>query len=457
MAILLGRHHFFQWMTTGTLGRAPLSGGAPRPLLENVCDADITPDGKDLAIVRCGGDQQSLEFPIGKVLYRTGGWIDHPAISPAGDEVAFIDHPVAGDDRGYVALVNLSGKSNRLTPEWSAVKGLTWSRNTDELWFSAAVGGEAVAIRAVTRSRRERVLLTAPVDLMIRDINAQGQVLLVATRSASEIAIRRPGSTIDRVLDFGSSTGSIAGLSDDGSLMAVNYSGFGTGSDYLTYVVKTDSPDLVRLGDGDPSGISPDGKWILSFMLSAPGQIVLYPTGTGEVRKFDVGHVENTGIFCSWTRDSSQFLYTGAESGKPPRAYLVNAVTGTFRAVTPEGTTDNMITPDGRFVLARTAQGFAFYPVAGGAPEPARGLSARDYPVQWDSTGTRLYVWDRTFPAHVNLLDPKTGASKPWLTTMPPDPAGLLYANLFLTPDGKSYAYRYRRVLSTLYVTDGLR
>jgi hypothetical protein len=28
---------------------------------------------------------------------------------------------------------------------------------------------------------------------------------------------------------------------------------------------------------------------------------------------------------------------------------------------------------------------------------------------------------------------------------------------LFFTPDGKSYAYRYRRVLSTLYVADGLR
>ena len=160
-----------------------------------------------------------------------------------------------------------------------------------------------------------------------------------------------------------------------------------------------------------------------------------------------------------WSRARGQGsgLQTGAESRKPPRAYLVNAVTGTSRAVTPEGTTENMITPDGRFVLARSAQGFAFYPVAGGAPELARGLSAHDYPVQWDSTGTRLYAWDRTFPAHVNLLDPRTGTSRPWLETMPPDPAGLLYANFFLTPDGKSYAYRYRRVLSMLYVTDGLR
>ena len=104
-------------------------------------------------------------------------------------------------------------------------KGLMWSRKTHEVWFSASVGGEPVALYAVTRSRRQRVVLTAPMDLWIRDINAQGQVLLLATRSFSEIAIRRPGMTSDRVLDFGSGTGSIAGLSDDGTLMAVNYTG----------------------------------------------------------------------------------------------------------------------------------------------------------------------------------------------------------------------------------------
>jgi eukaryotic-like serine/threonine-protein kinase len=100
MAILLGRHNFSGWMTIGTLGRASLSGGAARPLLENIADADITADGKDLAVVRGGTGQQWLEFPIGKTLYRTSGWIDHPAISPTGDAVALIDHPIPGDDRG---------------------------------------------------------------------------------------------------------------------------------------------------------------------------------------------------------------------------------------------------------------------------------------------------------------------------------------------------------------------
>jgi hypothetical protein len=192
-------------------------------------------------------------------------------------------------------------------------------------------------------------------------------------------------------------------------------------------------------------------------MPSSPGKIVLYPTGTGEPRNFDVGPITNAGIFCSWTRDGKLFLYTGSESGKAPRAFLVDMASGKARPVTPEGTTDSLITPDGRSVLARNGQGFALYPVDGGTPQPVQGMSSHEYPVQWDASGSRLYVWDRTFPARVSLLDPRTGARKLFLETMPPDPAGLLYANLFITPDGKSYAYRYRRTLSTLFVADGIR
>jgi hypothetical protein len=294
-------------------------------------------------------------------------------------------------------------------------------------------------------------------DLWIRDINAQGQALLLASRSTSEIAIRRPGMTSDRVLDFGSGTGSIAGLSDDGTLMAVAYTGVGSGTDYLTYIVRTDSPELIRLGEGDPSGISPDGKWVVSFRPSSPGKIILYPTGTGEPRYFDVGPIVNAGIFGSWNRDGSRFAFTGAEEGKPPRAYVVDLASGKARPVTPEGTSDSLITPDGHFVLARNDRGFALYPVDGGSPQLVQGISAHEYPAQWDASGTKLYVWNRSFPAHVSLLDIRSGQRKQWLETVPPDPAGLLYATLYLTPDGKSYAYRYRRVLSTLYVSNGLR
>ena len=80
--------------------RAPLAGGAPRPVLEDVEWADWSPDGNSLAVVRNVGGRERLEYPIGKVLYETsGGWISYPRVSPKGNYVAFIDHANQGRRR----------------------------------------------------------------------------------------------------------------------------------------------------------------------------------------------------------------------------------------------------------------------------------------------------------------------------------------------------------------------
>ncbi len=55
MAILLGATTNG---TAGTLARVPLSGGAPREILENVNDADWSPDGATLAVSRNGRRQE---------------------------------------------------------------------------------------------------------------------------------------------------------------------------------------------------------------------------------------------------------------------------------------------------------------------------------------------------------------------------------------------------------------
>ena len=52
----------------GTLARVPLSGGAPREILENVNDADWSPDGTNLAVSRTVGGRNRIEYPIGTVL-----------------------------------------------------------------------------------------------------------------------------------------------------------------------------------------------------------------------------------------------------------------------------------------------------------------------------------------------------------------------------------------------------
>src|ERR1700732_590366 len=113
-------------------------GGAPRELLENVQYADWLPDGKGLAVVRSTRGEYSLEFPLGKTLYKTRGWISHLRVSPDGQSAAFIDHPLYGDDRGLIAVVDSRGHKEGLTPV-----------------FTSAWGGGVVAGRArnLVRSR----------------------------------------------------------------------------------------------------------------------------------------------------------------------------------------------------------------------------------------------------------------------------------------------------------------
>src|SRR5215468_8301889 len=84
LALSLGRHYTSGWESAGTLAQVPLDGTAAREILENVQEADWAPDGKSLAVVREVAGRYRLEFPIGKVLYETSGWISYPRVSRQG-------------------------------------------------------------------------------------------------------------------------------------------------------------------------------------------------------------------------------------------------------------------------------------------------------------------------------------------------------------------------------------
>jgi hypothetical protein len=124
MAVILKRHFLASWLQRGTLARMPLEGGAPRPILEDVYEADITRDGKDYAVVRRDRGQHRLEYPIGKVLFETPGWITDARISPDQSYVAFIEHPLLPDDRGDIVLADKEGHIHRLTPYYSTGRSL---------------------------------------------------------------------------------------------------------------------------------------------------------------------------------------------------------------------------------------------------------------------------------------------------------------------------------------------
>jgi hypothetical protein len=100
MALLL-KPQLTRWFVHRGTRPAPLAGGVPRELLEDVEDADWSADGRLLAVVHYVEDACRLEFPIGHVLYapKAPAWLSDIRVSPRGDLVAFVEHPQEGPAR----------------------------------------------------------------------------------------------------------------------------------------------------------------------------------------------------------------------------------------------------------------------------------------------------------------------------------------------------------------------
>src|SRR5262249_17777130 len=142
----------------------------------NIFSADWSADGR-LTVARVVAGEQQIEFPIGKVLYRSSGWLANVRISPRNDAIAFIEHPVRHDDAASVKVVDLAGNTRTVSGGWASAAGLAW-RNNAEVWFTATRDGSPQALWAVTTSGKVRTVGQAPGFLILRDIAANGAVLV---------------------------------------------------------------------------------------------------------------------------------------------------------------------------------------------------------------------------------------------------------------------------------------
>jgi hypothetical protein len=115
--------------------------------------------------------------------------------------------------------------------------------------------------------------------------------------------------------------------------------------------------------------------------------------------------------------------------------------------------------PDGsRFVARHVQAGYNIYRVDGGAPQPIPGLAGDDVPVEWSEDGRALFVGRRAGASwQVRRLDIATGQSKPWTEITPAQTAGLRLSGIYITPNGRFWLHSYGRLLTDLYVAEGLR
>jgi hypothetical protein len=454
---------------TGTLARAPFSGGDPRRLAERVAFADWSPDGKDLALARETDTVDQLEYPADRVLCTSGG-ISYLRVSPGGDRVAFIDSP-DNSLNGTIAVVDKSGRKTTLTEVIAGAAGLAWSASGNEIWFTAG-GNPGVAapggreLRAVTLDKRQRLILRAPFSMRLLDVAKDGRALVAFDRTSMRAFFRGEKDTADRELSWLDRT-AIQDLSNDGRKVVFTEQGDGVGVEGAqTYVRDTTGKPPQRLGPGF-AGFSLDERFVVGQTTGNPAEILVYPVEAGPPRTVRVEGVLLRNVW-NLLRDGKTAVIDGNEQGRGPRIWLADLAGARPLAISPEGVMalrPKPVSSDGTFVLG-TSGGLGVgsgstmaYPIAGGNPRPFKGLRDGEMVGGWSPDGQSCFAYlGHALPMKIYRVDGRTGARTLVHEILPADRAGRTFAFFAVTtPDGRAYAFTTNFSQSELHLIAGLK
>jgi hypothetical protein len=460
LAILLHPRSSVHYSRRGTLARVPSVGGVPRELLENTEYADWSPAG-ELAAVRVSGASRTLESPPGKVLFRTNGWISHPRFSFRGDRIAFLHHPVFGDDMGEVVVTDLQGQTRTLSRRWATTSGVAWSPDDSEVWFAAGPGPRNVLF-AVNLEGKAREIYRSLSGIRLEDVSRDGQVLLGNYSERSELVYAGEGANAQTLLSW-SDRHAVAAISRDGKVLFSVNRAAPTGevlNPAFAMLRTTDGAPAQTLGEGRAVDLSSDGRWALVVSTDLRG-LTAVPTGAGQPRPIATHGLEI--FWARWMPDGKGVLVVGRippdsdfrlyrladDSSKPVRA--TDAPLFGRLQVSQDGRWAAALDSDRQLIVVSLRDGATLSVPSGHVDAVPRG---------WAPDGSLwLSQGGDHAPARLRLfrVDVHTGRVLEERTVAPTDPSGATYiTNLALTPDGGSVAFTYRRIVGSLYIVRGL-
>ncbi|HEY3055890.1 MAG TPA: protein kinase [Thermoanaerobaculia bacterium] len=455
LAVLVRARFIGGFIVVGTLARVPLAGGSPREIAEEVQWADWTPSGDDLLILRSVAGKTRIELPIGNVVYQTSAWISTPRISPEGKSIAFIEHPLTGDD-GFVVLLDADHKKHVLSPHYSSVQGLAWKPDGKEIWYTAAEEGNARLLYAVGASGKPRILMGSPGVLLLHDIARDGRALVSQGASRMRMFVHTPDTPGDRELSW-LDWSVLRDITPDGRRVLFDESGEGAGKTASLYMRDTDGSPAIRLGDGLGFSFSPDGRAAVATRLTPePAQLVIYPTGVGETRQLTNDRMDHA--FAAWTPDGLAVVYRASDGAHPSRLFLQNLAGGTLRPISPEGVSSTVFcSPDGRWALVRGPRGVpTLYPLKGGTAVELAELTSGHAIVRFSPDSKAVLYYRRNEnPVRVYALDLASRRSQLVKEIIVPE--GMFGAiSVRMSADGRAYGYSSVGTTSDLYLLEGV-
>jgi serine/threonine protein kinase len=459
LAVLVKTQFLYHFQFRGTLARVALGGGTPREVIESVREADWSPDGSELAIIRDADGVCRLEFPAGRVLFSTHGYLANPRVSPDGKMVAFFHHPLDGDDRGSLEVVDLAGHRTTLFETGGAEEGLAWRPDSKEIWFTAATEGANTQLRASSMRGELRTVIGTPGGVIVQDIAPDGRLLLCRDSIRSYLLAHRPGDAAERDVSW-LDQGAVAGLSPDGKILAFTEQSEAAGPTYAACIRDLSGGAPVRLGSGNCIGLSPDGRYVLAQDPDT-GALTALPVGAGEAHRIPVPAGLHIGSV-RWLPNGTGIVVFGVESDRTA-AYVIDfpnaaahRLAGAASVVTAS---DIAVALDSRAVavMDRSSRRLVVLPFDGSKPWPVAGAKPFERPLAWADAKTLYVRTGRDVPSVVDLLDVTTGQRRPWKSLGPADRTGqpTIYG-IAMTSDGSTYAYDMLQELTDLFLVDGL-
>jgi len=449
--------------TPGTLARAPVSGGAPREIADDVFDADWAPDGQNLAIIRGSAAVQWIEYPIGKKIYEGSGSMLTLAFSSKGDKIAFLDNPFAQDSGGYVSIIDTNGRNKVTSQRWSNLQGLAWSPDGTEAWFTAGNRGNITQLYAMDLKGRVRLVLSLSGQFWLSDIAADGRVLVGQQDGTASLFVhRRNGSDtpdlswhdLSLLYDLSSDGGQV--LFIEGGDAAYNF------KDWPVYVRKTDGSPALQIGEGYPTAFSPDGNWAMVIPRANPAQLMALPLHAGESRALTSDRIHH--VYGRWLPDGKRIVFVGSETGHGLRYYVQDSMQAAPRAISREdiifdrSLDDIVISRDGRTLAAGMQdQSVHLLPIDGGEGRAVPGVKGLT-PIAFCGDSSLLVYHSGEMPARILRVDLATGRQALWKELAPAYREALWETQpIRVAPDCESYAYSAQYLPETVFVVSGLR
>lgn len=455
------------------LSKSSLNGSASRPMYQSINWADFGPDG-ELLVTRYYDDVGfAIETPPGTRLVTSSEPLAMARFSPNGKFIAFQRHPVRGDDRGSIEIIDRAGELVASSKQAWTLDGLAWAPDSSEVWFTAGYDNVSRQIFALSLRGRERRVFGGTNSLRILDIDPRGRVLVSSGVTRSRMFGRLRGESRERSLSWLDGSMPID-LSRDGKAMLF-LEGYGPGGTEVQTWFRPlgsddDTPWMVSLGWG--RALSPDQKWAVVSPTPPFGTLRLVPIGPGEPRDLPGAGFKVIGNV-RYFADGQRIAFSAVGDDNKPRLYVQSV---TAKRDELDANDEPMLvsetplylvappSPNGEWLVAMTREKkpLLIDPDTGEAKE-LPGLLLGDHPIQWTADGKALWVSRNGKPMmsiSTQLLryDLATGKVTPNGFIEPPDLVGMSPVKQgIVAPDGEQYVYTVHQELDELFLLEGVR